>query len=199
MNARKIGIAGFISLLSWAALTIGAGTDESCVLVKVSEMDRTVSTEVVTAAEFKDLEKTLQNEKKYFPAALQLAAKAWKDDQSNKTVPFPQGRIAPRSIVGSPEHFATRAKADEQLNKFQEREVQKENREKDKAAKSKVTKPKEDVDKEKKKADEALRAADLVKAKIAELMAGKPGANPEAGAAEKKLVEKNEPKKPGRK
>jgi hypothetical protein len=187
-----------VVIVSSMALAARAATDEGCVLVKVSEMDRTVTTQVMSAPEFKDFEKTLQSEKKYFQGALQLAAKAWKEDQSNKTTPFPQGRIAPRSIVGSPEHFATRTKADDQLNKYQEREAQKEAREKDKT-KGKAAKPKDELDKEKKRADEALRAADLVKAKIAELMAGKPGTNPENGAAEKKPAEKADPRKAGKK
>ena len=189
MKARIVGWGGLmlsVALSLWSRPV----SAEPYVLVKVSEIDRTTASQVISATDLKELDKTIQTEKKYFQLALQAAAKAWREDELNKNTAFPAGRLSPRSIVGSPERFESQEKAEAQQAKYYERDAKKEDREREKA-KTKVTKTRDDADREKKKESEAARAMELVKAKLSELMAGKPGAGaPEAGApaggAEKK-------------
>ena len=187
MKARIVGCGGFILSVA-LALWSRPVSAEPYVLVKVIDMDRTLANQVMSATDFKELEKTIQNEKKYFPAAVQAAAKAWRDDALNKNTTFPGGRLIPRSIVGSPERFENQEKADAQLGKYEERETKKE---REKVKTGTAAKSKDEADREKKKESEAARAMELVKAKLTELMAAKPGAAaPEAvapaGGAEKK-------------
>lgn len=186
-----------LSMISFALVAVAAvAADESYVIVKISEMDRSVGNQVMSLSACRDLEKTIQNERKFFPDALRLAAKAWKDDTANKNVAFPAGRLAPRAIVGSPEHFPSQTKADEQLAKYQEREAQKEAREREKT-KGKVTKSKEDIEKDRKRTADTLHAMNLTKAKLAELISGKPGTGDDEKkpAVPKGLEKKAEPVK----
>lgn len=169
-----------MALVSWSRPVQA----EPYALVKVAEIDRTAAYQVVSATDLKELEKTIQNEKKYFPVALQAAAKAWREDEMNKNVAFPAGRLSPRSIVGSPERFENQEKAEAQQNKYYEREAKKEDREREKNKNK--TKSKDESDKEKKKDAEAARAMELVKAKLTELMAGKAEAGAPEGGADKK-------------
>jgi hypothetical protein len=194
MKTRFIGQGGLVAGVALALLTRLATAGDVYVLVKVADMNRTAQYQVMSAAELKELEKTIQNEKKYFENALRLAAKAWREDEMNKGIVFPAGRLSPRAIVGSPERFENQDKAEAQLNRYYEREAKKEDREREKE-KNKGTKSKEESEREKKKEAETMQAADLVKAKVAELMSGKAGGAPEGEKKPDAKVEgKDEPK-----
>ncbi len=156
---------------------------ESYVLYKVMDIDHRTDMRVVSATEFKEVEKTLQLEKKYFPEAVRNATKEWREDEMNKGSAFPVARLSPRCFVGSPERFPTQEKADEQLNKYYERDAQKDARQKEKA------RPKALSDKDRKRDQDGIRAAKLMREKLEELMEAKTKA---AEAEEKKALEKKD-------
>jgi hypothetical protein len=163
---------------------------DSYLLVKVADMDRRVNYQVMSAVEFKDFEKTLQTEKKFYQDALRNAAKAWREDEFNKGITFPAGRLVPRSIVGSPERFPTKEKAEEQYNRYYEREAEKESRLRDRDKGKK--KSKEEIERETKKESETSRALELLTDKLVELTGVKieSPAAPAALGDEKKVDEK---------
>ncbi len=159
-------------------------------VVKIQDMNRESSYEAVSGDELKILQKTIQLETRYFPEAVQAAAKQWREDEANKTVPFAGTRLAPRQIVGTPERFENREKADKQLNLYLEREQKKQERE---WAKTKGKKPaprgKGPLTKEQEREANLERAMEMVKARLDEIVAAKSGgagaagAQPDAGGA----------------
>jgi hypothetical protein len=175
-----IAIASVMSCIGGAGRSLAA---ESYVLIKVADMDHRVDMQVMSATEFKELEKTLQLEKKLFPDVIRNATKAWREDDFNKGTAFPVSRLSPRCIMGSAERFPTREKADEQLNKYYERDAQKDARQREKA------KPKALSDKDKKKEQDAIRAGKLIKDKLDDLLSEKA----KAATAEEKKVEDAKP------
>jgi hypothetical protein len=201
MKTAGLVTTGLIIATLCGLLSGNAKAADLYVLIKIQDMDRSTVSQVMSVPELKEFEKTLLNEKKFFQDAVRNASKAWRDDDFNKGITFPAGRLVPRTLVGSPERFATKEKAEEQLNKYYEREAQKEARQQDKDKTKTTTKSKEEVEREKKKASEAGRAAELLKDKLAELIALKTGGTvPEAAVGEKKVDEKKvEEKKEGEK
>ena len=156
MKARIVGCGGFalsVALALWARPV----SAEPYVLIKVIAMDRTTANQVMSATDFKEFEKTIQTEKKYFQDAVREAAKAWREDAANKNTTFAGGRLIPRSIVGSPERFENQEKAEAQLGKYEERETKKE---REKAKAGMAAKSKDEADREKKKEAEVSSAMD---------------------------------------
>ena len=170
----------------------GAVAAESFVVVRVSDMMREQTYQVMSNDEFKQFQKQVALEERNFPKALQVVGDEWRKDDMNKTIPFPSGRLSPRKIVGQPEPFDTRDKADKRVEQYQKREDDKRLREK--------TANKKPVDKvmEAREADKVLqarRAADLIAAKLAELAGGDAKAGDKA-AADKPAADKPAADKP---
>lgn len=167
-----------------------AQPSEVSYVVKIQDMNRECSYEAMNGDELKTLQKTIQLETRYFQEAVQAAAKQWREDEANKTVPFSGTRLAPRQIVGTPERFENREKADKQLNLYLEREQKKQERE---LTKKKGKKPaprgKGPLTKEQEREANLERAAEMVKARLDEIVAAKSGgagaagAQPDAGGA----------------
>jgi hypothetical protein len=160
-----------VGLALWAA---GARA-ESYVIVRVTDMLKAETHQVMTTTEFKDLQKTVQNEAKYFMQAEQATQKAWKEDELNKRVPFPGTRLAPRKaeIKGQ---FVKKEEAQAKLERLEELEARKADREaelmmalsKKDANQAKLAKERQE--KEAEKAADAVRAHEILQAKLKEIM-----------------------------
>jgi len=170
---------------------------DSFEVVRVADMMHEETFQVMSADEFKQLQKQIAVEERNFPKAVAAVAEEWGKDEMNKKTPFPGGRLSARKIVGQPETFADRTKADARVEQYQKREDDKRARELDKPG-AKKTKTAADKLKEGREADKVLqarRAADLVAAKLAELTGGEA---PAAGAKpdDKKVDDKKPADKP---
>jgi hypothetical protein len=173
--------------VSCAVLAGRCFAGEAYMVVKISEMDRTTDQQVMSATEFKELERVIQLERKLFPDAVRNAAKAWREDEFNKGTAFLGAMVVPRAIVGSPKRFPTQEKAEEQLNKDSELEGKKQARLLDRGG-AKARKDERTLKKE----SDISRAAELVKEKLDELVAGKgaPAAPAAPAAGGKKADDK---------
>ena len=184
--------------LSVAAMVLWSGwasAAESFSVVRVSDMLHEETYQVVSADELKQLQKQLALEERSFQRALSLVGEEWRKDEAIKTTPFPGGRLAPRKMVGTPESFTDRAKADARAGQLEERESKKHAGDKTTTKTHTTTKATgtKAGSKDSREADRLLqlrRAADLVAAKLAELTGG--AATPAAGApgADKKADDK---------
>lgn len=176
MKTCKVLLAGLVVM---AVATVRAG--EEGMLVKVVGMDHKAEWQTMSENDFKTLEKTLKLEQKVFSKAVENAGKEWRTDELNKGIPFPGGRLMPRTISTS-QPFPSLEKAEAQLSKIQDQEAKKleKQAEKDKNAKGKPKSKDQD-----KKEAEVVRAIDLVQAKLMELVA-KAGGDTNAMAAEVK-------------
>ncbi len=172
---------------------------DSFAVVKVSDMLNEKTSQVMSGDELKQLQKQLALEERYFPKAVAAVADQWRKDEASSKTPaqFPGGRLSPRKIVGQPEPFADRTKADARLEQIQKQEDDKRAKEMDKPG-AKKTKTAADKLKDTREADkviQARRAADLVAAKLVELTGGEA---PAAGAKgdDKKVDDKKPVDKP---
>lgn len=183
MNAgswvRGMVVAGVVAGSVCAVMAEeGAKVSDAAYIVKTMGMDRKIETVVMPEADYKALENTLKLEQKYFSKAVSLAAKEWRADEANKGITFPGSMLKPRSIMVA-QRFATAAKADEQMTKIEEQEAKKKERAAEKEKKMRRGAP---LKKDSKRDDNLALAADLVKAKLGELVAGN-GAEPAAAGA----------------
>lgn len=156
------------------------GMAEGYVIVKVQDMLKKTTTEMMTESEYKALEKTIQMENRFFQQAVQIAAKEWRADELNKGTPFAGGRLMARKIVGTPERFSNQEKAQQKLTAIEDLESKKAFRAREKEAGNK--KSKEELAKEYEKEAVVSSAAELVQAKLEELISAKSAA-PAGGAA----------------
>lgn len=173
-------LATLVSVCAW----IGYGAGEAYYIVKVQDMAKEVSTSVMSATEFKALEKTIQQEKQCFPAAVTAAAKEWRENEANKGTPFPGGRVMPRQILpGSSERFSSSEKAQEKLTALEALESKKLDREFAKQRTNKSAgKTKEEIARESKKEADLIAAQELIQNKLTEIIAAKAAGAPAAGA-----------------
>jgi len=180
VNVRRLGV-GLAMVL--AALLPVRGLAEAYVVVKIQDMCRNTTTEMMSETEFKALEKTIQIENRYFQQALQLAAKQWREDEMNKGTPFAGSRLMPRKIVGSAERFSSQEKAQQKLTAIEDMESRKQfrAREKEIANRGGKKKTKEELAREFDRGNALSSAAEVVKAKLDELISAK--ANAAAGGA----------------
>jgi hypothetical protein len=160
-----------LACVAMLALPAGrASAAETFFLVRLSDMTRADTVQVMTADELKQLQKQLQQEERFFPKALVQAVEEWRKDDMNKTVPFPSGKIVPRKIMGQAEAFSSREKAEERIAQYEDREARKRMRESEKAGnKNPTPAEKAKQDREMDKELTARRAADIVTAKLSAL------------------------------
>lgn len=156
------------------------GMAEGYVIVRVQDMLKKTTTEMMTESEFKALDKKIQMENRYFQQAVQIAAKEWRADELNKGTAFAGGRLMARKIAGTPERFSSQEKAQQKLTAIEDLESRKAFRTREKEAGNK--KSKEELAKEYEKEAVLSSAAELVQAKLEELISAK-AAGPAAGAA----------------
>ncbi len=190
---------GLMCLATLALWTVGAAAAESFLVVHVSDMTREDSYQVMSGDEFKQFQKHVQLEERFFAKAVAQVSEEWRKDELNKTTPFPAGRLASRKVIGQPESFPSRDKAEARVSQYEERESNKvaRERERQKANAGKTKKSNPDADKEKEQREkektiQARRAADLVATKIETLIRGE-----SAGADEKDAPKTGEPKADG--
>ena len=185
--ARQRGLGGVcgwlaaMGVMAAAACVQAAPATETYVLVKTTDFQREPKSEVMSAAEFKELDKTIQNEAKYFQAALSAAQKEWMADEMNKRTAFPSGKISARKIVGMPDRFPNRDKADAALTAMEERQAKKDARELDRT-RGAPQKSKEKLKEEQDKEAAVARAVELLQTKLGDLMSGAKTPAAEAGA-----------------
>ena len=166
--------------------TCAALSAETFYLVRLSDMTRTDTLQVMTPDEFKALQKQLQQEERFFQKAVVQAVEEWRKDEMNKSTPFPGAKVVPRKIVGQPEKFAAREKAEERITQYEERESRKRLRGTEKGGKKMSEAEKAKADKEIDKELTLRRAADLVAAKLSALAGVEIApADPFAGQKEK--------------
>ena len=151
---------------------------EAYYVVTVQDMSKESSTKVMSGTEFKELEKTIQQENQYFRQAVMVAAKEWSENAANKGYTFAGTRVSPRRIVGVPERFSTQAKAQEKLTALEALESKKADREAEREiARSKsrkvVKKTNEEIARENKREEESHEAIVLIQAKLTEIIAAK--------------------------
>lgn len=182
MKIRKVSLC----LAGYLMACVSSGyAGEAYYIVKVQDMAKEVTTSVMSATEFKALEKTIQQETQNFPSAVAAAAKEWRENEANKGTPFAGSRVTPRKIIGTPERFATSEKAQEKLTAIETLESKKADREaerefaKARAGKA-VRKTKEELARDIKKESDAAAAMELIQSKLSEIIAAK--AAPAAGA-----------------
>lgn len=186
------------SLACFALVTLSAGralSAETFLLVRLSDMTRTDALQVMTPEEFKTLQKQLQQEDRFFPKAVLQAVDEWRKDEMNKSTPFPAGKVVPRKIVGQPEKFATREKAEERIAQYEDRESRKRLRDSEKGGKKALSEAeKAKYDKEIDKELLVRRAADAVAAKLSALTGVEIApADPFAGQKEEEKAPEDKP------
>lgn len=197
MNRMKL-LAGMSVCLGWALGTALAG--ETFVVVRLADMVREDTYQVMSGDEFKQLQKQLALEERNFQKALTQAADEWRKDEMNKKDVFPGGRLSARKIIGQAETFPSRDKADARLSLYEDREANKRARELDKTKKARTEAEKLKEARETDKILLARRAADLVAAKLAALTGGEgpaAGAKPEDKPAAPKPDDKKADHKAG--
>jgi hypothetical protein len=90
------------------AVLAGAGMvrAEMSYIVEVTDLQKTVTRQVMTAAELKELKKTIEAEARLFPKAVELVKKSWDEaekaskpgpgEKAVPSMPFPSGTFSPR-------------------------------------------------------------------------------------------------------
>jgi hypothetical protein len=180
MNMRR-WLGGLVAFCIVSGTAVAA---ESFYLVKTQGYDRKAEMVTMSAAEYKAYEQNIKLEQKYFSKAVSLVAKEWRADPLNKTIAFPGSRLIPRTIMGA-QKFSSIEKADEQLSRFQDQEAKKAERVAERERQQ--SRYNRNASKGKSKAQESrdaelTRAADLVKAKLDDLIS-KGGGVGDAGPA----------------
>lgn len=177
MNIQKTCACLAVMMLVFAR---AVQATEAHVVVKIQDSSKEITTSVMSVPEFKALEKTIQLETQYFPQAIAAAAKEWRENEANKGIPFAGSRVVPRKIVGTPERFTSKEKADAKLMQIEDMESKKADRlaEREFAKKKALKKSKEELAREFKKESELAAAQEAVQAKLAEIIAAKSGGAP---------------------
>ena len=154
-------------------------------LVKVVGLDRKAEWSALSETDFKNLEKTIKLEQKYFSKAVELAGKEWRADELNKGVNFPGSRLTPRMIMQKDKHPSLE-KASAWLTKIQDQESKKTDKSGGKKGSSKKGKlsPQETRD------AELSQAISLVKTKLDDLVS-KGGSTVNAAGPEAKADAKD--------
>ena len=67
-------------------------------MVKFTRNDKSVEYKMMTFAEYQELQKQYQRSAALYPKAIQMAAKAWRDDASHAGRPFPVARLSPEKV-----------------------------------------------------------------------------------------------------
>lgn len=178
MNTRLCGVALAAVLTAWIPCR---GLAEGYVVVKIQDMTKKITMELMSDSDFKTLEKTIQMESRYFQQAVQAAAKEWREDEANKGTAFAGGRLVPRRIAGSPERFSNEEKAQARLTAIEDLEGKKELRQMDRARNQR--KSRDVLTKEMERESALSSAEDVVKAKLEEMISGKASAPAAGGKA----------------
>ena len=166
------------AVLTLIGISLAAGTclaAESYAIVRITDMLKKDTYEVMTSADFKELLKTIQVETKFYTQAEAAAAKAWKEDDLNKHTPFPSARLAPRKAELK-QQFPKKEDAQTKLQQIEERESKKEDRDtqmrmemsKKNPQQGKAADEREKVEAE--KTHNAERAQELLQEKLKELI-----------------------------
>ena len=163
---KKASVGFFLGVFVVSALR-GEEVASTWVVVKQTDMVRNVEYRVMTDAEYKTLEQQVRKEAALFPKAEELAKKDWKADETTRKEAFPSSRINPPKV--------------EVVDRTTDRERAEKRAEAGKKAEERKNEPRKTSAKptemEKKMAAEkaeeerlVAKAAELVKAKLAELM-----------------------------
>lgn len=141
-----------------------AAAGESYMLVKLMGYDKKPTMEIMSATEYKEFQKQVKLEQRYFQKALAQASKEWREDKVNKGISFPISHLAPRTITGD-RRFSSQEKADAELQQFNEMMDKRDEREAKRNSRSR----KAALDKEKEVV--ASRAAELIKVVLEDVIA----------------------------
>ena len=104
---------------------------ESYNIVQLTDMDREVTVQAVSATELKDLKKQIETETKLFQKAKEMAAKEWatriaaerklNDKNAPRTLPFPSAQLRERKMSVMPRSFMNKEEADKAVQVIEER------------------------------------------------------------------------------
>lgn len=164
--------AGILAGLATMSPARDAASDlEPFHVVRIVDFDRKADFLKLTEVDRKALERRLNEEKKVFQQALDQASKTWYEDDKNKGVMFPEAALAPRAILSS-EPFNSAEKAAERLNKLLADETEKKEKDEERLRHSfrRLRDYKAEAEKKDRKNRTIERAADLVKARMDELL-----------------------------
>lgn len=205
----KTIVLALVALFSLSHFVQAAGDEEQgggaekTLLVKVTDQAEQVTFELMSPADFQELQKRIAAEAKFHSKALAAAEKAWKEDEETKKKSFPKGAITVRKAQPMKE-FTDSSKASDALSNEENKEIDKakalkEKQEaKEKAAIEKKITTKEKIDKEKRKDDEkeslCNSARSLYETKLQELMAPAGEGGGAEGAKDEAKEEKKEKK-----
>jgi len=172
---------------------VGAARAEQVYVVEITDLQKKISREIKTSAELKELKKTIDDEARVFPKALELTKKEWETVDKGAPVekpkpgekiekplpptPFPSSMLSPRKCQEKG-GFTDRDKAQKRLDQLETAEAD---------ALAKDAKKKQgggqmtDVEKNRQaraadRAAAAARAATALQAKIDDLLKNPPGA-----------------------
>lgn len=139
---------------------------ETFLVVKTTDMDKKVDFKIMSAEEFKEQEAKIKAEATLFPKAEEMAKKEWKSSEDRKSS-FP-GRLNPPKIEVI-ERSPSQEKAGKKLDALTAAEDRRHVEPKKIAKPTEAQKKQADADAEKEKDFQA--AYEMVKAKLAELVA----------------------------
>jgi hypothetical protein len=182
-------IVGRLVLALWLTAGMRAAAVDTFLVVKVAEMNRAVGYQVMTPAEYKGLDARIQRESRLYTQAEQLAMKEWKADEGNKGIPFPGGRLSARKATVVAQ-FSAREQADKKIESYKDIESRRQLQEMA-ASRNLTPQQKKLKEAEAEKERQVEQAAELVKAKLDELLARE-----EEKAGGKTTPEKSDPRAP---
>jgi hypothetical protein len=154
-----------LALFSLLAIPSTSKAADSFWVVKITEMDKKVEHRIMSAEEYKEMETQIRAEASLFPKAEDLAKKEWKTAEEKNSFP---GRLTPRKIEVV-ERNTVQEKASAKLDKLNASEERKNEPKRTSAKPTEAEKKQADIKAEKER--DLEKAHDLVKGKLAELLA----------------------------
>lgn len=143
------------------------------VIAKVTGIDKSTTYKVLSAEEFKALESQTALEERLYRQAEDMVRKEWKENEATRKDPFPGSAVGAPKVM-SFKAFASQEDAQAEMGEREQREQRsadrKAEREKDTTVKKDKEKDARDKMKEQEKEALAQKAADMLEARIKELV-----------------------------
>jgi hypothetical protein len=143
----------------------------SVYLVKITDMVKEDSYEVMSREEVAALQKAINEEARVFPMAMAAVKKAWAEDELTKEMTFPAGAFSVRKML--PQGPFSSEQADKKMEQMQDREYAAQERKRDQDKKHGSKDPKaqaKELEKEAKRETALRTAQDQLMAKMAEML-----------------------------
>jgi hypothetical protein len=167
----------------------GAARAEVVYLVEISDHQKKPSYEIMSSTDLRALKKTVEEEARVFPKALELVKKEWNESdkaaakdlkpaERGVLMPFPNGRLAPRKVEEKG-NFADPKMAEKKKETLQNRAFESSfGKDPKKTGRQLTDQEKQRIAKEREKDLAADRAAGLLEQKIQDLLKNPAGGAP---------------------